>query len=57
MSRHGHKLNFDDSNLSAQNRILIYKIEEKVRCLDLDEESKLPNDLSIGSESYESFKK
>ena len=50
MSRHGHKLNFDKSNraMCPESNYYYERIEEKVRCLDLDEMKPLPNDLSIG---------
>ena len=58
MSRHGHKLNFDDSNLAVcpESKFRYTKSGHEVHCIDLDEESKLPDSLAVGSESYESFK-
>ena len=29
---------------------------EEVRCLDLDEDKPLPDELSVGSKSYDDFK-
>jgi UDP-2-acetamido-3-amino-2,3-dideoxy-glucuronate N-acetyltransferase len=59
MSRHGHKLTFDDTDqATCPESTFVYKKEgEVVRCLSLDEESALPEDLSIGTQPYASFKK
>lgn len=60
MSRHGHKL-----QQSGQNAIMVcpesgFKYQEIqpgiVRCLDLDEESPLPPELSTGAKTYDQFK-
>ena len=58
MSRHGHKLLFDDSNHATcpESNYLYKKSGDKVWCLDLEEEKKLPDELSVGSKSYEDFK-
>ena len=58
MSRHGHKLYFDDANqaICPESNYRYKKVEEEVRCLDLDEDKPLPDELSVGSESYDSFK-
>ncbi|MCL4104677.1 UNVERIFIED_CONTAM: hypothetical protein GTU68_004631 [Idotea baltica] len=58
MSRHGHVLNFDESG-SATCPESNYKYQLKdgiVSCLDLDEESPLPDELSVGNREYDSFK-
>ena len=59
MSRHGHKLHFDDSSqaICPESNYRYQRKGEEVRCLDLDEDEPLPDELSIGSETYESFKK
>jgi UDP-2-acetamido-3-amino-2,3-dideoxy-glucuronate N-acetyltransferase len=58
MSRHGHKLDFDDSEQSIcpESKYLYERVGEKVRCLDLDEDKPLPDELSVGSKSYDEFK-
>ena len=58
MSRHGHKLQFDDSNqaICPESNYRYERVGEEVRCLDLDEDKPLSNELSVGSESYDSFK-
>ena len=58
MSRHGHKLHFDDSTKqSALNPNISYeRVGEEVRCLDLNEDKPLPDELSVGSKSYDDFK-
>jgi UDP-2-acetamido-3-amino-2,3-dideoxy-glucuronate N-acetyltransferase len=58
MSRHGHKLHFDDSNqaICPESNYRYEKAVEEVRCLDLNEDKPLPKELSVGSETYDSFK-
>jgi len=58
MSRHGHKLNFEDSNqaICRESNYHYKKNGEEVRCLDLDEDKTLPDELSVGSKSYDDFK-
>jgi UDP-2-acetamido-3-amino-2,3-dideoxy-glucuronate N-acetyltransferase len=58
MSRHGHKLHFDENNqaICPESNYLYERAGEKVRCLDLDEDSPLPDELSVGSKSYDDFK-
>ena len=58
MSRHGHKLTFNESGRATcpESKYLYEKIDQQVRCLDLKEEDSLPFDLSIGSHDYDSFK-
>ena len=58
MSRHGHKLQFDDSNqaICPESNYRYKRAEDEVRCIDLDEEKPLPEELSVGSETYDSFK-
>jgi UDP-2-acetamido-3-amino-2,3-dideoxy-glucuronate N-acetyltransferase len=59
MSRHGHKLRFDENNqaICPESNYRYERIGEEVRCLDLDEEKPLPDALSVGSESYDYFKR
>ncbi|MDG1326589.1 MAG: DapH/DapD/GlmU-related protein [Opitutales bacterium] len=58
MSRHGHKLNFEDSNqaICRESNYHYEKVGEEVRCLDLGEDKTLPDELSVGSKSYDDFK-
>jgi UDP-2-acetamido-3-amino-2,3-dideoxy-glucuronate N-acetyltransferase len=58
MSRHGHKLHFDDTNhaICSESNYRYKKAGDEVRCLDLDEEKPLPDELSVGSQTYDSFK-
>ena len=58
MSRHGHRLNFDESNQATcpESNYCYERVGETVRCLDLDEEKALPTELAIGSKTYGSFK-
>jgi UDP-2-acetamido-3-amino-2,3-dideoxy-glucuronate N-acetyltransferase len=59
MSRHGHKLTFNESGRATcpESQFVYEKAEDQVRCLDLDEDDPLPIELSVGSHSYVSFKK
>lgn len=62
MSRHGHRLYFDsEGNATCSESGYKYELDQStdipiVRCLDLDEESSLPEDLSVGNKSYREFK-
>ncbi len=58
LSRHGHKLHFDNSKLAIcpESNFRYQRAGEEVRCLDLDEEKPLPDALSVGSKSYSDFK-
>ena len=58
MSRHGHKLTFDGSNRATcpESNFRYQKVDEKVKCMDLEESKKLPIELAVGSRPYESFK-
>ena len=58
MSRHGHKLHFDDSNqaICPESKYQYEKAGDEVKCLDLDEDKPLPDELSVGSKSYDEFK-
>ena len=58
MSRHGHKLRFDE-NIQAicpESKYQYEKAGDEVRCLDLDEDKPLPDELSVGLKTYDSFK-
>ena len=58
MSRHGHKLHFDDSNqaICPESNYRYERAGDEVRCLDLNEDKPLPDHLSVGSKSYDEFK-
>lgn len=58
MSRHGHKLKFEDSSSHAvcpESNYRYGMVEGIVRCLDLDEDKPLPEELSVGSKAYDDF--
>ena len=58
MSRHGHRLNFDENNRAtcSESKFRYERAGETVHCLDFDEEAPLPPDLSTGTKPYDSFK-
>jgi len=60
MSRHGHILKNPDSDgiMVCPESGYRYKEVEKnlLKCLDIDEESKLPENLKTGEKNYEDFK-
>jgi UDP-2-acetamido-3-amino-2,3-dideoxy-glucuronate N-acetyltransferase len=58
MSRHGHLLHFGPDGLATcPESGLRYRLEEnRVRCLDLDEEAPLPAELTVGAKTYDTFK-
>ncbi len=58
MSRHGHRLAFAADGLATcPESGLRYRLESgRVRCLDVDEESPLPPDLTTGERAYDTFK-
>ena len=58
MSRHGHLLKFDDGGKATcpESGFEYEKRGETVRCLTLDEEAPLPNELSEGKMTYDEFK-
>ena len=61
MSRHGHILNNPDAEgiMTCPESKLRYKEESLgvLRCLDLDEDAPLPNDLAVGAVVYDELKK
>ena len=59
MSRHGHKLNFDDEGGAVcPESNLRYQLEDgQVCCLDLGEENPLPEKLASGKGSYQDYKR
>ena len=58
MSRHGHKLTFNESGRATcpESKFVYEKADDQVHCLDLGEEEPLPTELSVGSQGYDSFK-
>jgi UDP-2-acetamido-3-amino-2,3-dideoxy-glucuronate N-acetyltransferase len=60
MSRHGHKLdnpNYDGIMSCPESGLRYREVEPGlVRCLDLDEEASLSDELSVGKASYDEFK-
>jgi len=58
MSRHGHPLEFDDEGLATcPESGLRYQFEsDSVRCLDLEEDEPLPENLATGSRPYDTYK-
>ena len=58
MSRHGHKLRFDETNqaICPESQYRYERVGGKVKCLDLDEDKPLSEELSVGSKSYDEFK-
>ncbi|MBX2990044.1 MAG: N-acetyltransferase [Bacteroidetes bacterium] len=59
MSRHGHRLNFDDSgNATCSESGLNYKlVNGVVHCVDLPEDQPLPDGLRVGVKPYDFYKK
>jgi UDP-2-acetamido-3-amino-2,3-dideoxy-glucuronate N-acetyltransferase len=57
MSRHGHKLLFDDSGIAAcpESGFRYQRSASGVICLDLAEDQPLPPGLARGSQSYREF--
>jgi len=58
MSRHGHRLDFSTQPVATcPESGLRYQLSEgSVRCLDLDENSPLPETMAVGTKSYDEFK-
>jgi len=60
MSRHGHRLNFDQLGVAiCPESGLRYQLNDnhEVRCLDLDEEASLPGKLSCATVGYRDIKR
>lgn len=60
MSRHGHKLNFDENGFAiCPESGLKYQLVEKnrVKCLEMDELKDLPKESKFGNLPYKSIKK
>jgi len=58
MSRHGHILKFsDEGKATCPESGFEYELSDgSVRCLTLDEDTPLPEDLTTGEKSYDDFK-
>jgi UDP-2-acetamido-3-amino-2,3-dideoxy-glucuronate N-acetyltransferase len=59
MSRHGHLLNLGADGLMRcpESGLRYREVEPGVlRCLDLDEESPLPAEMTVGKTTYDEFK-
>ena len=60
MSRHGHRLPLGEESplASCPESGLRYELGDdgQVRCLDLDEDAPLPDDLAVGDRSYDEYK-
>lgn len=58
MSRHGHKLSFDDQgSAKCPESGFRYRLSNgSVRCFDVDEEASLAAELAVGSRTYAEFK-
>ena len=58
MSRHGHKLAFNESGRATcpESKFIYEKKDDQVHCLDLSEDEPLSTELSVGSKGYDSFK-
>lgn len=60
MSRHGHRLKTDQDGLlrCPESGLRYREVEPEVlRCLDLDEEAPLPDELTVGKTRYDEFKR
>jgi len=60
MSRHGHKLQFDDRISTCPESNFRYELANEngtgnVRCLDLNEDADLPAELAHGTQPYRDF--
>lgn len=58
MSRHGHKLHFDDAGHAAcpESGLRYELCDGKCRCLDVDEDKPLPDRLRQATKSYDELK-
>lgn len=59
MSRHGHRLTFDDDGKATcpESGFIYQKEGEEIRCKNLPEENPLPDELSVGTQDYDFFKR
>ena len=58
MSRHGHRLELDEQGEAVcPESGFRYRLDtDRLRCLDLDEDVPLPDDLASGTRTYDEFK-
>ena len=60
ISRHGHRLDYPDEDgtmICTESGFRYQEVEPgMLRCLDLDEESPLPKELSVGTKTYDELK-
>ena len=58
MSRHGWPLNFDNAGeaICSESNLRYRLKNNKVWCLDISEEERLPKDLAVGKKKYSKFK-
>lgn len=59
MSRHGHPLEFDEDGLAVcPESGLNYQLTDsrQVRCVDVPEDSRLPDQLAVGQKSYREYR-
>jgi UDP-2-acetamido-3-amino-2,3-dideoxy-glucuronate N-acetyltransferase len=59
MSRHGHKLQFDNDDIAIcpESKFRYQLKGNEVTCLDLDEDAPLPGTMQQGEKTYDEFKK
>jgi UDP-2-acetamido-3-amino-2,3-dideoxy-glucuronate N-acetyltransferase len=61
MSRHGHRLPAPDESGITRCPESMFRYKEEpsgvLKCLDLDEEAPLPDELAVGNKSYRDYKK
>ncbi len=58
MSRHGHRLNFNDKGeaICPESGYQYLMVGNEISCVDLAEEDPLPIELAVGSRNYDFFK-
>jgi UDP-2-acetamido-3-amino-2,3-dideoxy-glucuronate N-acetyltransferase len=58
MSRHGHKLSFNERGeaICPESGFRYELANGRIRCLDLDEDAPLPESLTVGTRAYDEFK-
>jgi UDP-2-acetamido-3-amino-2,3-dideoxy-glucuronate N-acetyltransferase len=58
MSRHGHRLRFDETGLATcpESKLRYRLADGKVTCLDLNEDTPLPDTMTVGTAEYRTFK-
>jgi len=58
MSRHGHRLYFEEGKATCPESGFRYQMTNgSVQCVDLPEDSPLPDSLAAGSKCYDEFKR